>query len=457
MTKPAAPLSLGAVLAFSAPAGAMGALAVAFAVYLPQYYAGHVGLGAGAVASVFFIVRAIDILFDPAIGMAMDRTRTRFGRYRAWMMLGAPVFMLATYLAFLPPPGAGRLYMILALLGVYVGQSVINLSQIAWAAGLAPDYDERSRVFGTISFVGLIGAGVLLLLPQLSGARSSADPNLMRLMAWFMIISAPAGIALAVLRTPETVVPDRGDGLNATDLGGYWSLIRRPEVLRIVAADVCLELGPMWMSAIYLYFFQAARGFSAGQAGILLFLYVMAGLLGAPVLARLAARFGKHRTLIGCGGVFSLALIGLFFAPSGRFWIAAPVMLILGAVAIGFIILIRAMVADIGDQARLETGRQQIGLLFALLTLMQKVASTLSIALTFGLLPVIGFDTRDGAHNTPASIHGLEWLFLIGPIAFVMLGAALLIGYRLDAGRHGEIRAALDARDAAQAPLAHDL
>ena len=439
-------LSLGDTLAFSAPAVSMGALAVAVAVYLPQYYATHIGLGAASVANVFFIVRAIDILFDPAIGMVMDRTRTPFGRYRAWLMIGAPIFMLATYFAFMPHPGAGMLYIIIALLAVYIGQSMINLSQTAWGAVIAPTYDERSRVFAAITFVGVLGAGILLLLPKLTGARSGSDPGLMRAMAWFMIITAPAGVALAASRISETVTAAPGD--ESASMAEYWALLRRPEILRIMAADICLELGPAWMSAIYLYFFQAARGFTAGQAGILLFLYVMAGLAGAPFLARLAVRFGKHRTLMGCSTGFSLGLIGLFFIPPGQFWIAAPFMMAIGVLAIGFIILIRAMVADIGDQVRLETGQQRIGLLFALTTLTQKIASAFSIILTFGLLPVIGFDTREGALNTPGTIHGLELMFLVGPIGFVMLGGACFIGYRLNSDRHAVIRIALDERDA---------
>src|SRR6202022_1440041 len=82
------------VLAISAPALSMGGLAVAFQVYLPPYYASHVGLGAAGVADLFFIVRAIDIGVDPLIGMVMDRTRTRLGRYRAWLIGGPPLSLL---------------------------------------------------------------------------------------------------------------------------------------------------------------------------------------------------------------------------------------------------------------------------------------------------------------------------------------------------------------------------
>jgi GPH family glycoside/pentoside/hexuronide:cation symporter len=444
---PAARLSLGRVLVFSAPAASMGALSVAFAVYLPPFYASHVGLGAAGVASVFFFIRAIDIFFDPAIGMVMDRTRTPFGRYRAWLMLGAPVFMIACYAAFVPPAGASTLYIVIALLAVYVGQSMINLSQTAWGAVIAPSYDDRSRIFAAISFVGVIGAGVLLLLPTLTHVKSGYDPVLIRAMALFMIAIAGAGVALATVLIPETVTADHN--AEPASLAEYWALIRRPEVLRLMLGDICLELGQLWMSALYLYFFQAARGFDAGKSSILLFLYIMAGLIGAPVLSWLAVRIGKHRALIGCSTGFSLGLIGIFFVPSGQFWVAAPLMIVLGAMAIGFTILIRAMIGDVGDQVRLETGKQRIGLLFALVTMTQKVTSAFSIGLSYSLLSIIGFSTAEGAAHSAASIQGLALVFLLGPIGFVMIGGLFFIGYRLDSGRHAEIRLALDARDAA--------
>jgi len=427
----------------------MGALAVAFAVYLPPFYASHVGLGAAGVASVFFIVRAIDLFFDLAIGMAMDRTRTRLGRYRLWLMLGAPVFMIACYAAFVPPKGVGALYIVIALLAVYLGQSMINLSQIAWGAVIAPTYDDRSRVFSAISFVGVIGAGVLLLLPTLTHVKSGYDPVLIRAMALFMMVLAGAGIALAAAVVPEPVTADHN--AEPARLGEYWALLKRPEVLRIMFGDLSLELGQIWMSALYLYFFQAARGFAAGPASILLFLYIMAGLAGAPVLSWLAVRFGKHRTLIGCTTGFSLGLIAIFFVPSGQFWIAAPPMMVLGAMSVGFVILVRAMIGDVGDQVRLETGKQRIALLFALVTMTGKLTSAFAIGLSYSLLSMIGFSTAEGAVHSPASIQALSLVFLLGPIGFVMLGGLFFIGYKLDSSRHADIRAALEARDAAAA------
>jgi GPH family glycoside/pentoside/hexuronide:cation symporter len=110
--------------------------------------------------------------------------------------------------------------------------------------------------------------------------------------------------------------------------------------------------------------------------------------------------------------------------------------------------MIRAMLADVGDSVRLEQGRERISLIFSTNVLAQKIASAFAIGLTYSLLATIGFNPAEHAPNTAAAIDKLQLTFICGPIFFVLLGGACLIGWRLDARRHDDIRAQLEARDA---------
>ncbi len=103
-----APRRSNAVLAaFSGPCLPLAAFGVALPVTLPEFYATHVGIEMGMVAAVFMAVRVIDILFDPFIGWGMDKTKTRFGRYRPWMLVSTPILMLSALMMFvLVQPGA---------------------------------------------------------------------------------------------------------------------------------------------------------------------------------------------------------------------------------------------------------------------------------------------------------------------------------------------------------------
>jgi Na+/melibiose symporter-like transporter len=123
-------------------------------------------------------------------------------------------------------------------------------------------------------------------------------------------------------------------------------------------------------------------------------------------------------------------------------------MFMAGFLAAGFNVLTRAMTADIADEVRLEQGRERSGLLYAITTMTSKIAGAFSIGLTFLVLEAVGYVAKEGVVNTPQAIHNLELAYMIGPVVFVMLGGACMIGYGLDAKRHGEIRRQLDERDA---------
>src|SRR5205085_9591092 len=102
--KPRKPLGVGRLTIFSTASIPVAALAPPLSVYLPNYYASHLGLPLAAVGSVFAIVRLIDILFDPAIGVAVNATRTPLGRFRPWMIVGVPILMVAVYAIYMATP-----------------------------------------------------------------------------------------------------------------------------------------------------------------------------------------------------------------------------------------------------------------------------------------------------------------------------------------------------------------
>jgi GPH family glycoside/pentoside/hexuronide:cation symporter len=440
-------LSTPRLLGFATPGFCVGALAIALGVYLPRFYAGHIGLGLAAVGFVFSAIRLGDTLLDPFIGVTMDRTRSRLGRYRLWMAIGAPVLALGVYMLFEPPGAVSPLYLLGWLLVYYIGTSLITLSHASWASVIASKYHERSRVFGAIQFVSVLGACASLILPIVMARHDgSSGANDVAAMGWLVLIAIPVGVGLAILLTPERIVVERAGERHS--LRDYLEMILRPDMLRIIVADFCLALGPGWMAALYLFYFHDARGFTIKNASIQLLIYIVAGVFGAPTLSWVATRLGKHRTLMIAAMTYSVGLVVLSFAPKGDFLIAAVLMFLLGFAASSFPLLDRAMVADVSDAVRLEKGKSRVGLLYAMITTTQKVAGALSIGFSYTALGWIGYQAKEGAVNTPAAISGMEMVYIIGPIVFVMLGGACFIGYRLDSKRHAEIRTQLAILDA---------
>jgi GPH family glycoside/pentoside/hexuronide:cation symporter len=399
------------------------------------------------VGGVFGLIRLIDIPLDPFLGLLMDRTRTPLGRYRPWMMLGAPVLMLAIYMMYEAPVGASRGYLLLWLLIMYLGMSLLLLAANAWAATLAVSYTHRSRIFGAMQGLGTLGAVACLLIPIItSKLQHKTDAQGIQAVGWFLVVMAPVTIALVTLRTPEPLKQVQASRVRLSD---YAGLLARPNVLRLIAADFFIIMGPAWMSALYLFFFTDSRGFSTSAANALLLIYIAAGLIGAPATAWLANRISKQRALAVTAVGYSLMLIVIFLSPKASFAIAAPAMFVAGALAAGSVVMIRALTADIGDEIRLEKDQQQIGLLYALTSGTTKAAGALAVTLTFWVLSLVGYNPAEHAVNGAAQIRGLELAYIIGPVVFVMLGGACFLGYKLSAERHADIRRQLDARDAA--------
>jgi Na+/melibiose symporter-like transporter len=329
----------------------------------------------------------------------------------------------------------------------YIGTSFITLSHLSWASVIAPTYHERSRVFGAIQVIGILGATAVLILPVVMARRDgSSGAGDVSAMGWFVIVAVAIGVVLALMFARERIVADAKD--ERFGLRDYWEMVSRPDMARIIIADFCLALGPGWMSALYLFYFHDARGFTIANASKLLLVYIVAGVVGAAAMSWVARRIGKHRTQMCASTGYSLGLVALIFLPRADFMLAAVFMAMMGFLASAFILLDRAMVADVGDAVRLEQGKHRIGLLYAMITTTQKVAGALSITLSFTVLGLIGYNAKEGAINTPAAIHGMELVYLIGPVVFVMLGGACFIGYKLDSKRHAQIREQLEHRDA---------
>ena len=449
-TPPAAPsarLSLHTILAFACLSIPATPIVLIMSVYMPRFYAGHIGVGLAAIGAAFTVVRLIDIGFDPVIGLIMDRTRTPIGHYRPWVIAATPVLMFAIAKVFSPPGGVGVGYMVLWLVVLYAGQSMFTLGQASWGAVLTPDYHQRSRTYGWMQAVGVAATVAFLLLPLFTHGQIQLGKHAsMGTVGWLLILALPASLAVALLLTPEP----RAARLAARglSLGDFAEAIARPEMRRIVLADLTLTLGPGTTAPIFLFFFHDAKGFSVAAASSLLVFYIAAGLVGSPGWAAIARRLGKHRTVQVATVCYAIAQLTVMALPRGAYAVTAVGMFAVGFSASAFVPLVRAMVADVADLIRLEASKDLTGVLYAMVTTTPKVGAALAVGVIFPILAAVGYKAADGAVNTPHAIWGLEMCYLFAPSAFVLTGGAMFFGYRLDARRHAEVRSALEQREA---------
>lgn len=452
-TKPNGRLPLPRLLAFSIGSIPAYMLISMTSVYLPPFYAGKMGVKLTVIGATIGLLRLADLGLDLALGYLMDKTRTPLGRYKPWFLAGLPVLWLAVYKVFNPPAIPDTTYLFTWYILLYVAYSMLVLGHSAWAATISGKYHERSRMFGWMLGVGVAGSSFLGLLPKFTHGRlTPADPASIPVIGWIIMAVATVAVIVPVLIAPERSTPVAAK--DRTTLKDYFAVITNPSMARLVAADLFLILGPGSSAPIYLFFFHEAKGFTPADVSILLIPYGAAGILAAPVWARIAQRFGKHRTVQAAGVCYAIFQTILMLVPAKLFWPTFASMFSVGFCAAAFVVLIRAMVADVADELRLTTGQERSGVLYALVTLTQKLGSSLAVTIIYPILDMVGFVAKPGYHNTPQAIHGLVMCYVFAPIILVVVGSACLVGYKLTAQKQSEIRAALEdleSRDYASA------
>ena len=430
---------------FASASMPVAALGIPLTVYLPNYYASHIGISLTAVGFAFSIVRLIDIAFDPLIGVVINATQTRFGRFRPWMVAGSPLLMAAVYMLFMAQPGVTVPYLVMTLLVLYAGFSMLTLAHSSWAAALVPEYHQRSRVYGWMQAVGVVAIVVVLAIPVILavGWHKSIAQGV-QAMGWFVIAITPLTILLCTYVVGE---PKQIETTQRITLRDYWTMIARPSLVRILVSDLFLALGPAITAALYIFFFTQYLAFTRTQTTSLLLIYIAAGLIGAPSWAQVSKRLGKHKTvMLGCV-LYGFAQALVFVMPPGKMGLMIPAMFFAGFVVSCFTFLIRAMVADISDEVRLDIGKDRAALLYGLITATSKVGSTISIPITFTVLDAFGFVAKEGVLNTGVALDALVACYVIVPVLTMFVGAVALWGYKLDAAKHDGIRADLAARD----------
>ena len=330
---------------------------------------------------------------------------------------------------------------------LYVGNSILTLSQWAWSATLATGYNERSRVFGVGVAVGVFATVAPLFIPIFQSQLGLDDVGAIQAMGLAVVVMTPIAIGLAAFLTPERINKTTVHRFVAKD---YLEIVTKPEVIRLFLAQVALTLGPGWMAAMYIYYFKDVLGYTQQTSTVLLVFYILIGVVGGPVTSIVAQRIGKHRTLMVTAAAFSLGLLTIPLVPRGNVLAGMPIMGWCGFMAAGFGLVINAMMADVGDEIRLHQGKERISLLYSVLTFAAKLTAGFGIGLSSLLLARFGYTPAEGVTNTPEAITALKWIFITAPVFCVMLGGVCVWGWKLDAVRHAEVRAALDARDAAE-------
>lgn len=435
--------------AFSSLAVPVYAAQMPLGVYLPAIYAQHYGLPLATIGLIFLFERLWGAAADPLIGILSDRTRSRFGRRKPWILAGALLYGLASIPLFFPPAGVAPVHLAATLFFFYLGWSMMQIPYLALAGEISRQYHERTRIATYTTVAGSAALLLVLILPTIVDQLRPADaPLKLAVFGGVVIASLLVTLPLILRAFPEAPAPtERPERLSLRSTIAVVTGDRL--LLRVIGSDFAVTFGQLVRSTLFVFFVSIYMGRPEWASGLFLLQFVF-GIAAGPIWMKIGYRLGKHRTAVA-GELVQVAInLGLIFVTHDSFALLLGLTVAQGLAQGSGNLMLRAIVADVADKHRLDTGVDRTALFFSMFSLTSKAAMAAAIGVALPLVAWLGFDPK--ADNTPAALSSLLYVFALGPALAHALSAWLIAGFPLDEAAHARVREALEARNRAPLP-----
>ena len=419
-----------------------------FAIFLTDV----VGLRPALAAVALFIGRSSDYINDPIIGYLSDRTRSRWGRRRPFILFGMVPFALAYMLLWWKPPIDTQIglaiYYSIAFVLYDTTATILYMPYFAMTPELTSDYDERTSLTTYRMVFSILGAMIAFVVP-LAIIGTMTPENASRVM------SVGAGVAcLSIL--PMLLVffgtrerPENQERQQPTIKESLKAAIKNRPFLYAIGIFLLTWTALDVLQTVLLYFLKYRMNLP--DSGDLIFgLLFVAALISLPFWQWAARRWDKVKAYIGGMIFLAVVMIAIGFINPAWGLPAIGVLVALAGIGLGAVQLLTwAMIPDVIEWDELQTGQRHEGMFYSLVTTFRKVGVSISIPLVLLMLEWTGY-VANAQVQPPSAILGIQ--LLIGPIPAVCLivGIVLALLFPLNRARHAEMRAQLAERRAAQ-------
>ncbi|WP_207495801.1 MFS transporter [Aridibaculum aurantiacum] len=419
-----------------------------FSVYLLFYYTDVMGLAAAAVGTMFLVTRIWDTVNDPLFGIAADRTETRWGKFRPYILWMAVPFGLMGILTFTSPgfSTAGNLvYAYITYTIMMMVYSAINVPYASLMGVMTPNIKDRTTL-STFRFIFAFAGSILVLacaepLVDVFGKTAGGTADLERGWQWTLVVFAIIASTLFYFTfawTKERVKPPKEqetslkEDLKDLSKNKPWFILLGAGVFTLIFNS--LRDG----SAIYYfkYYFANQQAFmlpgfdvAINYSTLYLVLGQAANIIGVVLAKPISDKIGKKNTFL-YAMLLASALSCIFFTFSENDLMLIFSFQFLISICAGTVFpLLWSMYADIADYSEYRTGRRATGLIFSSSSMSQKLGWTLGGALTGWLLAVWGFEAN--AVQSAEAQTGIRMMLSFIPAAGALLSAAFIVFYKL--------------------------
>ncbi len=431
--------------AYALPDIPIAMLLYCVAMIIPGFYATYAGVAPATIGSVIVIARLFDAITDPVIGVWSDRTRSRLGARKPWMIAGGLVSIISIQFLFTPGTQSSGLYLLGWIAALYLGWTMMIVPYDAWGAEISRDYVQRSRIFAYRASAYYFGSILFLaspLLPIFETTEFSAE--VITFNATSISVLIIICVASAVLFAPDGQVKLDTARPRLKELAQSLRQNRPMKLFLIVYMLNGLSLGMFLpLSFVYVVNYLALPD----KFSIILLGFVVASFVAMPLWLKSVKRFGKLRAwsvgiIINTICYPPLALLGpgdASFLPAFG-WVALA-----GAAGSATTFLAASVFGDVIDFDHMRTHKNRAANYFAIKSLATKANIALGGGIAFIGLDLFNYDPSSSDNDLSAKL-GFLFLFLGIPSVLSAVSGILVWKFPIDERRHAIIRRRIDRR-----------
>ncbi len=437
-----------------------------FTAYLPFFYSTIFGLSLVDATFLMLVTRIWDAVSDPMMGVIADRTSTKWGKYRPYLLWIAIPFAVDGVLLFTTPDmgyAGKRIWAYVTYILMMTVYTAINVPYGAMLGVMTSDSDEKTVFSSFRMFFAYAGSFIVLAgwepLCKAFNSMRGIEAGVNDPVSWqyAMIVVAACCAVLFFMTfalTKETVKSEKKETSVAADLGSlfknapWWILLGGVLFFNLFNA-ARYTAGPFFFASVIgdgaqLKIFSAEFLFYAGIFFAVGEVANMAGVAMTPMITR---KIGKKSTFMGCLVLLIVLSCLFFFVPltTGGYWVMMLLQVVISVLTGVVSPLVWSMYADIADFAELKFKTASTGLIFSSSSMAQKFGGAVGGSAVTAILAAVGYSTEAGAVQTETALVWVRALMSFVPAAVAALSLLFLFFYPLTTKRMKEIQVELDS------------
>lgn len=438
-----------------------------FSYYLPIFYSDVFGLKPQHAAFLLLITKLYDAISDPVMGIIADRTHTRWGKYRPYLLWIAIPFAVVGIMSFYTPDAGYTFKHIYAYVTYILMMTVYTAINVPYGAmlGVVSDSSKEKSVFSSyrmfFAYIGsFIAMGIFAVFEKTVVGTVKVVDGVQKIakgvgdaspVQWTVVVSIVAALCailfiLCFLLTRENVRNDVAQEHQSSIKKDLKALASNKPWWLLLGGGIGILLFGTIRGGAAAYYFSNILGTNAlFTCAIFLFIGEVAQMAGVPLAVPVSEKFGKKNTFIAVLLFIAVLSSIVWFLPetANGFW-ALVVIQILICIAIGINSpLLWSMFADVADYSEMKNGSASTGLIFSSSSMAQKFGGALGAFMLMQVLALSGY-SKDTAVQSQSTMDAIRGLMSYIPAIGAIIGVVFLAFYPLTSSKMKEIQSGLE-------------